>query len=79
MNRKITILLNRDSVCAGDDYLAPHDKKIEYTEIRTLSELVSRIIEINYLPNIAGGKATWILTNNKEPLAIMGKKDGTVK
>lgn len=68
------ISLERDSVCAADDCLAPHNKKLENKKIIKLSDLVNRIIEINYLPKINGGKATWVLTNNKAPVAIIAQQ-----
>lgn len=71
--------IQRDSVCMGDDMLS-HELEIVFNETISLSELVQLIIQnnslprIKYLPTISGDKATWVLTYNYRPLAVMAQE-----
>lgn len=40
---KNCILITRDSVCMGDDVMAPHEQEILYSEEETLSTFVEKI------------------------------------
>ncbi len=60
---KIQIVLTRDSVCAGDDCDAPHDKKVEvYSFVDPQS--FARAISADYLPSIAGVGHSWTCVLN---------------
>lgn len=71
---KNEIVIWRDSVAAGDDVDAPHQLKIESFVGESLSALVTRIIQSNYLARIAGGKATWILKSGERALAVVAQQ-----
>lgn len=74
MKNKIKLVLDRSSVCMGDDAMS-HKTEIELDSGGRLSDLVNKIYEINYLPTISGGKATWILYYGKSPLAVMTQEE----
>jgi len=65
-----SLIIWRDSVCAGDDIDAPHELKVHMSRESPLHELVEQFLEgRSYLANVQGGKATWILEGNR-PLAV---------
>ena len=49
---KIPVVLTRDSVCAGDDCDAPHEKTVEVYSFVD-SEAFAREISSGYLPSVA--------------------------
>jgi hypothetical protein len=57
---QFTVHLTRDSVPPGDD-LESHSAAIEADENITIGALLQQI-QNTYLPGIAGGEATWIVT-----------------
>ena len=60
---KITVILTRDSVCAGDDCDAPHEKTVEvYSFIDP--EAFARTISADYLPSVAGIGHSWTCVLN---------------
>ena len=65
---EVSIILTRDSVAAGDDIDAPHEKKII---IRSFTDPVALTREAltNYLPNVAGSGHSWICVLNKVEIA----------
>lgn len=67
----LNLLIDRDSVCMADD-IDSHEKKIEISNKLKLSEFIGKIIDMRYLPYIAGGKATWVLKYQNKPLAVIG-------
>jgi len=52
------ILLTRSPVSMGDDS-RDNSLEIEVDEDWKLTEIINKVLEINYLPKIMGGKATW--------------------
>ena len=58
------VYLTRDSVCAGDDCLAPHARNFSIPRKWDLETLVQRTMDKTSLPQIEGGKATWALSSN---------------
>ena len=55
---KISVILTRDSVCAGDDCDAPHEKTVEvYSFVDT--EVFAREVSSGYLPSVAGVRHSW--------------------
>ena len=67
MNRKtIDIVVNRDSVCMGDDCL-DHRKKYKLSKEATYTDLFSLIKEDKYLPSISGNDVVWVLKNSEYP------------
>ncbi len=65
---EISVILTRDSVAAGDDIDAPHEKKIK---IRSFTDPVAlaREASTNYLPNVAGTGHSWICVLNEVEIA----------
>ncbi|WP_434599771.1 hypothetical protein [Streptomyces sp. A5-4] len=56
------LLLTRESVAMGDDVNAPHEQQKEFPDDLAIGEAIATIIADGYLPRIAGGCATWVLT-----------------
>jgi hypothetical protein len=72
---KRTILLTRDSVAAGDDADAPHNLLIEIGSNDTIEVILKRILDLQYLPKIYGGKATWSVAFNRSIAVIAQEWD----
>ncbi len=68
---KISVDMTRDSVCAGDDCDAPHEKK---TEVHSFLDPVAfaREISVGYLPSVAGVGHTWTCVLNDVEIAEVG-------
>ena len=65
---KIPVILTRDSVCAGDDCDAPHEKLVEvYSFVDP--EAFARAISSGYLPSVAGVGHSWTCVLNGVRLA----------
>jgi hypothetical protein len=60
---KLRMRLTRDSVCAGDDCNAPHEKE---TEVYSFSDPVASAstLSSSYLPSVSGSKHIWICNLN---------------
>jgi hypothetical protein len=67
------IIIWRDSVAAGDDVFAPHEQKIKVENDETIETTLEKILATHYLPNIQGGKATWIVFG-KNSLAVIAQQ-----
>jgi hypothetical protein len=74
----LKVNLNRDSVCAGDD-CDSHRIELEFDAKATIRDLVKRIKKSNYLASITGGKATWILMNAGNEIAVLAQQWGDAK
>lgn len=72
---RISILLTRDSVCAGDDCDAPHAKKINIYSIIEANALASEMAT-GYLPNVSGDGHYWTCILNGIEIADV-RSDGT--
>jgi hypothetical protein len=59
-----TVVLTRDSVCAGDDGDAPHEKTIT-THSFTDPVVLARETSSGYLPSVAGIGHSWICVLNE--------------
>lgn len=68
----MSISLDRDSACMGDD-TESHRSTLSVREDMTIGEFVAHVREMRYLAGIAGGKATWILQGSR-PLAIIAQQ-----
>lgn len=65
---RIVVNLTRDSVCAGDDCDAPHEKSVE--EYSFLDPVAfARAISSGYLPSVAGVGHTWTCVLNGVKIA----------
>ena len=60
---KIPVVLTRDSVCAGDDCDAPHEKTVEVHSFVD-PEAFARAISADYLPSVAGVGHSWTCVLN---------------
>lgn len=72
---KVTVHLNRDSVHPGDD-LESHASNVEVDSERELGSLLTQLMQ-EYLPGIAGGEATWIVScsgNSPSPLGVLAQQ-----
>lgn len=68
---KIHVVLTRDSVCAGDDCDAPHEKTIEVHSFVD-PEAFAREVSSNYLPSVAGIGHSWTCVLNGVKMAEIG-------
>lgn len=68
---KIIFSVTRDSVCAGDDCDAPHQKSMEVTSF-TDPEVLARELSAGYLPPVAGIGHTWDCLVNGKQIATIG-------
>ena len=69
------ITLTRDSVSAGDDSDAPHERQIKVCSATDSAELI-QTISYGYLPHVAGEGHSWICLLNGKPIAKL--KNGKV-
>ena len=70
---KIHVVLNRDSVCAGDD-CESHEKTVEvYSFVDP--EAFTRAVSSGYLPSIAGVGHTWTRVLNGIKIAEIGNSN----
>jgi hypothetical protein len=58
--RVMTVTVDRDSVCAGDD-CEPHAASFEIAGSSTIMELLQQAHRACPLASIAGGRATWLI------------------
>jgi hypothetical protein len=67
---KIQVILNRDSVCAGDD-CESHEKTVEvYSFVDP--EAFARAVSSGYLPSVAGVGHSWTCVFNGVKIAEIG-------
>lgn len=72
---QLTVHLNRDSVHPGDD-LQSHASTIQVEGDSTIGELLEKT-KRNYLPGIAGGQSTWIVSCSAatpSPLGVLAQQ-----
>lgn len=69
----LTLHLTRDSVAAGDDLDAPHEMALLVADDATTEAMVAEILAADYLPRIAGGKATWSIVSDRT-LAVIAQQ-----
>ncbi|WP_130901439.1 hypothetical protein [Pseudomonas sp. Sample_23] len=67
------VAIDRDSVHAGDD-LGSHATSITLDPSATLSALIEKIQNAGYVPNINGGKATWIICSSDKPVGVLAQQ-----
>ena len=74
-NKKIELdlRLTRDSVAAGDDFDAPHEKLLHVKIEPTWTAIFNAILEQKYLPTIGSGNATWVGVS-LEPVAVLAQQ-----
>lgn len=57
------VIVERSSVCMGDDCLAPHARIYTLNDDATYMELFECLKNDNYLPAVSGNNVVWVLTN----------------
>lgn len=70
------LTIQRTSVSLPDDIDAPHLLSIELLD-EPLRQTLARLIELPYLPEIAGREGTWIVETNETPrrsLAVVAQQ-----
>jgi hypothetical protein len=60
--RLLTVTVDRDSVCAGDD-CDSHEAKFEILASASVLELLSTAFQASPLAGVAGGQATWLINS----------------
>jgi hypothetical protein len=65
---KIPVVLTRQSVCAGDDCDAPHEKTVEVHSFID-PEVFAREVSSGYLPSVAGVGHSWTCELNGVKIA----------
>ena len=60
---RLSFRMTRDSVCAGDDCDAPHEKVVELPSFIEPSDLTRHAVS-NYLPTVSGFGHSWICKLN---------------
>ncbi len=65
---QVPVILTRDSVCAGDDCEAPHERKIVMHSFLD-PEALAREASSGYLPSVAGIGHSWICVLNDVEIA----------
>ncbi|WP_081024894.1 hypothetical protein [Pseudomonas amygdali] len=69
----LVVPIDRDSVHAGDD-LEGHAMSITLDPSATLRTLIEVIQNMDYLPRISGGKATWVFYSSGKPLGVLAQQ-----
>jgi hypothetical protein len=70
----LSFKMTRDSVCAGDDCDAPHEKIVELPSFID-PEALARHAALDYLPAVSGFGHSWICTLNGTKVAEL-RHDG---
>ncbi|MES2461968.1 MAG: hypothetical protein V4671_15395 [Armatimonadota bacterium] len=65
------VLIDRDSVCAGDD-TEPHQTDLRISPSATIADLLALVAQRHYLASISGGKATWLIEVPGLPKSVIG-------
>jgi len=66
----IRIKLTRDSVCAGDDIDAPHERIVEVYSFTDTHSFVNQFAT-GYLPSVNGYGHSWTAYLNGNPIALL--------
>lgn len=69
----MALVLTRDSVCAGDDGDAPHERLWPVAPGARWAEVLQAIAQSGYLASIMGGQATWVASHGA-PLAVLAQQ-----
>lgn len=67
------IIFERDSVCAGDDVLAPNAKLVPFGARPRLTDILSEYGPLNdYLPCVNASRTHWLALIDDERVATIG-------
>lgn len=58
----------------GDDVDAPHERELFFLFSPSVEKLAKRVTDSNYLANIQGGKACWVLKISEKPVAVIAEE-----
>ena len=67
------IRVDRGSVAAGDD-ADPHLKDFDLPGDTSLADAVSHVVATGYLPDVLGGRATWIVRGPDRVLGVVAQQ-----
>ena len=56
----LSAVIDRDSVCAGDD-CEPHEAKVFVSHDSSVVEFLASALRVSPLASISGGEATWLI------------------
>ena len=73
MREDSSLVIWRDSVCAGDDVDAPHETVLSMPLDAPIGQLAERLLDGKYLAFISRGRATWIF-EGASPLAVFAQQ-----
>lgn len=59
----IEVIVERDSVCMGDDCFAPHARTYTLKDDATYKDLFKCLKKDKYFPSISGNNVVWVMTN----------------
>jgi hypothetical protein len=74
VSQTVRVVLTRDSVCAGDDADAPHEKTVTVPAFLAPSEL-ARVLAEGYLASVAGVGHSWTCVLNGVKIAEITVSD----
>ena len=69
----LKIRVTRDSVAAGDDADAPHERTFSFRDSPVPLVAVARIVSEGYLAKTIGGEATWSVVSGM-PIAVVSQQ-----
>lgn len=75
-SKTITIKINRDSVCMGDD-INSHEKEITLSASISLKEFIGKLQE-RYIPSVAGPVAIWLLRINDKNICLFNQNGNSI-
>ncbi len=75
-SKTITIKINRESVCMGDD-IESHEKEITVSASISLKEFISKLQE-KYIPSVAGSIAIWLLKINDKNICLFNQSGTSI-
>lgn len=68
---RISVTVTRDSVCAADDFDAPHERQLEAYSLLDAAAFAQAVSQ-GYLPSVAGVGHTWTCVLNDVRIAEIG-------
>ena len=72
----IQVIVQRDSVCAGDDVTAPNEIRFWLSDDAKIKEIFSELTAKGYLPTIAGFNERWSAKVNGIEVCTFNKNIG---
>lgn len=75
-SKTITIKINRESVCMGDD-IESHEKEITVSASISLKEFISKL-QKKYIPSVAGSIAIWLLKINDKNICLFNQSGNSI-